>query len=112
MTRTKTKPKLPTAPDARRMVGARRVQAARDHIQRSIVEIGYARADLSAVIGFDGVALVKVEQALKDEWYKLAAKLERPPRHPSDGLLDRTPTDDDIKTPHAGCGQRSWKPSY
>lgn len=110
-------PVVAPATNARLLAGLARVEATRAHIQRALVEIGYARADLSAVIGFPEAMLVKVTEMLKGEFYALGDRVDRlqagsrsgPPRS---GELDRDPTRDDLKPHNSGCGQRSWKASY
>lgn len=97
--------------------GLSRVEAAREHIQRALVEIGYARSDLASVIGFPEDKLRKVIDLLKGEFYGMADRVEKLQHgqrsgHPRSGELDRDPNRDDINPHNNGCGQRSWKASY
>jgi hypothetical protein len=80
----------------RREAGTLRIRAAMNHVQSALVEIGRARTDLDAVLGFsrDCNRLDKLYQAIKKEWRKLDEGLRTvpPKKNPRLGEIDCDPT--------------------
>lgn len=109
-------PKPPTSP--RLAIGRARAHAARAHIQRALVELGYAQADLFSLyeVHRDVEDLRKMVERLKAVFYRMEHQLAAAPkkkakRHYAE--LDHDPNHDEQANPHnGGCGQRSWKASY
>lgn len=102
------------AAQARREAGLARVKAAMTHVEEAQRELARAQQDLSAVIGYTSAwtRLGKLHDKVRDEWYRLEAKLRAAARArgPSGELDGSNITADGVpmagENPHAGCSGR------
>lgn len=95
-----------------REAGLARVRAAMEHVEKAQGELRQAQQDLSAVFGYtpEWTKLGRLHDKVRDEWYRLDAKVRKPARGATGHLDGNNRGPDGLplagEHPHAGCSGR------